>query len=256
VSESISFTLDGRAVSAAPDESIWQVAARQGVDIPHLCWRPEPGYRADGNCRACMVEIEGERVLAASCKRAPTPGMVVKSASARAQKARAMVFELLVADQPARADSHDRESDFWRWIDRAGMSETSRFPARERPAPDLSHPAMAVNLDACIACGLCQRACREVQHNDVIGLALRGRLRSSCRDGRLDLRGLRRMRAGLPDRRLDGEDAARSGDAAPRRLPGSFRRYDLPLLRRRLPDPRAGEGRPHRRRGGARRPGQ
>ena len=174
MSESISFTLDGRAVSAAPDESIWQVAARQGVDIPHLCWRPEPGYRADGNCRACMVEIEGERVLAASCKRAPTPGMVVKSASARAQKARAMVFELLVADQPARADSHDRESDFWRWIDRAGMSETSRFPARERPAPDLSHPAMAVNLDACIACGLCQRACREVQHNDVIGLALRG----------------------------------------------------------------------------------
>jgi formate dehydrogenase major subunit len=170
----IRFTLDGVAVEAAPGESIWQAAARAGVEIPHLCWRPEPGYRSDGNCRACMVEIEGERVLAASCKRMPTPGMSVKAASPRPTKAREMVFELLLADQPPRADSHDSDSDFWRWIDRAGLAATSRFPAREAPAPDLSHPAMAVHLDACIACGLCARACREVQHNDVIGLALRG----------------------------------------------------------------------------------
>ncbi|HXL67936.1 MAG TPA: formate dehydrogenase subunit alpha, partial [Xanthobacteraceae bacterium] len=42
------------------------------------------------------------------------------------------------------------------------------------PAPDRSHPAMAVNLDACIHCNLCVRACREVQVNDVIGMAGRG----------------------------------------------------------------------------------
>ncbi|NNG02871.1 MAG: 2Fe-2S iron-sulfur cluster binding domain-containing protein, partial [Inquilinus sp.] len=57
---SIRFTLDGREGEAAPDESIWQAARRLGTEIPHLCYRPEPGYRADGNCRACMVEIEGE----------------------------------------------------------------------------------------------------------------------------------------------------------------------------------------------------
>ena len=51
---------------------------RQGRDIPHLCYSPEPDYRPDGNCRACMVEIEGERVLAASCKRTPSVGMKVK----------------------------------------------------------------------------------------------------------------------------------------------------------------------------------
>jgi len=71
----IRFTLDGRDVEALPGETIWQVAEREGTEIPHLCYSPEPGYRADGNCRACMVEIEGERVLAASCIRQPTEGM-------------------------------------------------------------------------------------------------------------------------------------------------------------------------------------
>ena len=89
------FTLNGDIVEAAPDETIWQVANRLDVEIPHLCYAPEPDYRADGNCRACMVEIEGERVLAASCIRSPTPGMVVNSTSSRAKSARKMVFELL-----------------------------------------------------------------------------------------------------------------------------------------------------------------
>ena len=65
------FILDGKEVEALEGETIWQVAKRLGTDIPHLCYSPEPGYRADGNCRACMVEIEGERVLAASCIRKP-----------------------------------------------------------------------------------------------------------------------------------------------------------------------------------------
>ncbi len=168
----IQFELDGKMVEAQPGESIWQVAKREGTDIPHLCYSPEPDYRADGNCRACMVEIEGERVLAASCKRMPNVGMKVKSASARAVSARKMVMELLVADQPARETSHDPDSKFWNWADKVDVTE-SRFPANERWASDTSHPAMSVNLDACIQCGLCVRACREVQVNDVIGMAYR-----------------------------------------------------------------------------------
>ena len=174
MTEPVRFTLDGREVEAAPDETIWQAATRLGTEIPHLCHRPEPGYRPDGNCRACMVEIEGERVLAASCIRKPREGMVVRSGSERAFKAREMVFELLLADQPARATSHDPDSAFWNWSDKVGIS-TSRLPASdETPPPDTSHPAMAVNLDACIHCNLCVRACREVQVNDVIGMAARG----------------------------------------------------------------------------------
>src|SRR3954454_24831210 len=150
-SATIQFELDGKQVEAKPGETIWQVAQRQGRDIPHLCYSPEPDYRPDGNCRACMVEIEGERVLAASCKRAPTVGMKVKSESARAVAAQKMVMELLVADQPARETSHDPDSKFWHWAEKVEVTE-SRFPAAERWQSDTSHPAMRVNLDACIQC--------------------------------------------------------------------------------------------------------
>jgi len=173
MSKSIDFVLDGKAVEAAPDETIWQVAKRRGTVIPHLCHRDAPGYRPDGNCRACMVEVEGERVLAPSCLRQPTAGMKVTTSSERAVKARAMVLELLLADQPERRQSHHPNSLLWHWADDAGLT-SSRFERHAAPTPDSSHPAMAVNLDACIHCNLCVRACREVQVNDVIGMAGRG----------------------------------------------------------------------------------
>jgi formate dehydrogenase major subunit len=168
----VSFELDGRQVSARPGETIWAVAQRLGTHLPHLCHKPAPGYRPDGNCRACMVEVEGERVLAASCKREPVEGMKVRTAADRAVRSRAMVLELLVADQPERATSHDPQSHFWSQADFVHVAG-SRFPAAERWGPDASHPAMRVNLNACIQCNLCVRACREVQVNDVIGMAYR-----------------------------------------------------------------------------------
>ncbi|MEL6599164.1 MAG: formate dehydrogenase subunit alpha [Pseudomonadota bacterium] len=177
MADTVKFTLDGREVEATPDESIWEVAKREGTRIPHLCHADEPGYRSDGNCRACMVEVEGERTLAASCVRMPTEGMVVHTGSERADKARKMVMELLVADQPERESAHDKSSQFWDMADMQGVSD-SRFPSVEPdriPLLDDSHVAMKVNLDACIHCNLCVRACREVQVNDVIGMAGRGR---------------------------------------------------------------------------------
>jgi len=173
MSDGVVFSLDGTEVSAAPGETIWQVAQRAGTKIPHLCYADEPDYRADGNCRACMVEIEGERVLAASCIREPTTGMKVVTDSTRADSARKMVMELLIADQPARVDAHDPNSKLWHWADYMGL-DSSRFPSREMPVEDASHPAMRVQLDACIQCNLCVRACREIQVNDVIGMAYRG----------------------------------------------------------------------------------
>ena len=84
--KTIEFSLNGKIVSASNDETIWQVAKRLSLEIPHLCWKDSPGYRADGNCRACMVEIEGERTLAASCLRKPTPGMKVVTSGKRVEK--------------------------------------------------------------------------------------------------------------------------------------------------------------------------
>lgn len=176
MSDKITFTLDGQDVTAQPGETIWDVAKRQGTTIPHLCHKDQTGYRSDGNCRACVVEVEGERTLAASCCRAPSNGMVVHSTSERARKSQQLVTELLLADQPEKTDAHDASSHLWNMADQNGVT-TSRFPALEPdriPLLDDSHVAMSVNLDACIQCGLCVRACREVQVNDVIGMAGRG----------------------------------------------------------------------------------
>ncbi len=167
--QQIAFMLNGKPVAAHPNETIIQTAKRHGVDIPHLCYAEN--MRPDGNCRACMVEIEGERTLAASCCRAPQAGMTVSSVSARAMHSQRMVLELLQSDMPARAYKLDSELEHW-------LHElevrTPRFLPRLSPNADLSHPAIAVNLDACIQCTRCVRACRELQVNDVIGFAYRG----------------------------------------------------------------------------------
>ncbi|MBR2655458.1 MAG: formate dehydrogenase subunit alpha [Loktanella sp.] len=175
MSDPITFTLDGESVTAAAGQTIWEVANGRGLIIPHLCHKPAPGYRPDGNCRACMVAIDGERTLAASCIREPVEGMVVTTNQPREVQARRMVIEMLVADQPAQAVAHDKSSHLWDMASAQGVA-TSRFPAKADHIPllDDSHVAMSVNLDACIQCGLCVRACREVQVNDVIGMAGRG----------------------------------------------------------------------------------
>ena len=175
----IRFRLDGKTVTASPDESIWDVAKREGTRIPHLCHLDEPGYRPDGNCRACMVDVEGERTLAASCIRKPTEGMVVSTDTERARKSREVMFELLAADMRPRQESPDDQADFWLWAESIGIEDSSRFASKfagdgADTGFDISNPAIAVNLDACIACGACVRACREVQVNDVIGMGGRG----------------------------------------------------------------------------------
>ncbi len=182
--DSFDFTLDGRTLNARPGETILQAAKRQspvpGGSIAHLCFTE--GLRAAGNCRACMVEIAGERTLAPSCCRVPQPGMVVQAESPRAVKSRQLVLELLLADMPAAGQKwidgdvkrpHGELSD---WAARSGVTPRPALTAlaRRQPAPDLSHAAMAVNLDACIQCTRCLRACRETQVNDVIGMLHRG----------------------------------------------------------------------------------
>ena len=202
MSDTVKFSLDGVDVTAAPDETIWQVAKREGTRIPHLCYLDKPGYRSDGNCRACMVEVEGERVLAASCQRKVSEGMVVRTDTERADKSRKMVFEMLAADMRAPDEGPDGQSSFWEWARTWSIEGSERLPSKFdglNPSPnqdagpdtmdadtshampesqagihDISNPAIAVNLDACIACNLCVRACREVQVNDVLGMADRG----------------------------------------------------------------------------------
>ncbi|WP_306120909.1 2Fe-2S iron-sulfur cluster-binding protein, partial [Roseitalea sp. MMSF_3546] len=135
VDQTVTFILDGRAVTAEPGETIWTVARREGTRIPHLCHLDKPGYRPDGNCRACMVEIEGERTLAASCIRKPAQGMTVRTDTDRADAARRMVFEMLAADMPARDQSPDDRSAFWQWVETMGIGGSERLPSKFARSP-------------------------------------------------------------------------------------------------------------------------
>ena len=168
-SDQVSFTLNDQPVTAMSGETILQAARRNGVDIPHLCYAD--GLATAGNCRACVVEIDGERVLAPSCCRAPTEGMKVSSNNARARRSQSLVLELLRGEVGEASHTNDSELDHW-----CGQYDLaqSRFGGRHQPKGDLSHPAIAVNMESCIQCTRCVRACREEQNNDVIGLAFRG----------------------------------------------------------------------------------
>ena len=139
----VKFKLNGREVSGRADELLIEIARREGVEIPHLCY--SPGLEPVGNCRACVVEVGGERVLAPSCCRTPAAGMSVTTNSERALKSQKLVLELLQADMPETA--YTRQSELDRWAAKLAIGKP-RFEARAQPAPDLSHPAIAVNLPA------------------------------------------------------------------------------------------------------------
>ena len=176
----VEFTLDHKTIHAYEGETILKAAKRHGIDIPHLCYKD--GMRADGNCRACVVEIKGERTLAPSCCRSATAGMEVQASSERAVKSQKMVLEMLLSDMPDtgykwnETDETQQHGELSDWAARMQVQVRPELKAlrREQPKADISHPAMAVNLDACIQCNRCVRACREEQVNDVIGYAMRG----------------------------------------------------------------------------------
>ena len=176
----VQFTLNGQSVEAPAGKSIFNIAKELGIAIPHLCHKD--GLAPDGNCRACVVEVAGERTLAPSCCRSATPGMQVTTDSVRAVKSQKMVLEMLLADLPEQGHKwlDDRaeapHGELSQWAEHHGVQVRPQLAALRREAvpADLSHPAMAVNLDACIQCNRCQRACRDLQVNDVIGLAFRG----------------------------------------------------------------------------------
>ena len=172
----ISFYLDDKLVEANQSETIWDIAKREDIYVPHLCHNDKIGYKADGNCRACVVEIEGEKSLAASCIRKPTQGIKVSTNNKKVIKSQNLVLELLLTDQPNSRVNRSENNQFRKTLKKRNIKE-SRFSCKDVsliPKVDNSHPAMTVDLNACIQCGLCVRACRDVQVNDVLGMSGRG----------------------------------------------------------------------------------
>ena len=213
ITPTVTFELNGRQVAALPHETLIEVAGREGIEIPRLCYKE--GYEAVGNCRSCMVEIDGERVLAPSCCRHPSQGMKVTTDSPRARRL-AKDGARTAAGRHAGSRVHAQERS--RRLGRKARPRPVALPAHARPAaarryprrhhrqPRRLHPVHALRA---------RLPRRAGERRDRPGLPRRerqDRVRPGRPDGGLDLRGLRRMRASLPDRRPDA--GARGGARA------------------------------------------
>ena len=238
MAESIKFTLDGQEVEAQPGETIFRAARRVGVKLPHLCYTPKPGYRAGRQL---------PRLHGGGRGRAGAGGKLHPHADAghegqdpdRPGEDRAADGGRTAAHRSAR--DRDRARSGLRTLeDRQAAEDRARpFPARRascaRPQPSghggqprRLHPMQSVRPR--LPRGAGQRRDRHggprAQRQD--------RVRLRRPDGRLDLRRLRRVRAGLPDRRADALDAGQRRER-PHRISRPQGRQRVPVLRRRLP---------------------
>jgi formate dehydrogenase alpha subunit len=154
-------TIDGRPVVPAPGDTVLTAARRIGIAIPTLCH--DPVLVPEATCRVCCVEIEGWHGLLPACSTAPSPGMVVHTASATVLKNRRLILELVLDgfgrvedDDPAR-EAHQRLLVMAR---DAGLDTSRPAPAALAPRY-LSHhdAALAISPERCIQCGNCFRYC-------------------------------------------------------------------------------------------------
>ncbi len=171
--ETVHLTIDGKAVEVPRHTTLWEAARRLRIEIPVLCH--EPSLRPVGVCRMCVVEVEGQRTLQASCVREADEGMVVHTQSPLVRKQRRNLAELMMADQPAESRRQERTGDDALFdLARELDAEPGRWPGGNSRPEDASSAVIHVEHQACILCDRCIRACDEVQHNDVIGRTGKG----------------------------------------------------------------------------------
>jgi formate dehydrogenase major subunit len=173
--KTLTLEIDGRSVSVPEGTTVWDAARSASIEIPVLCH--DSKLEPVGVCRICAVEIEGDRVLAASCVREAAEGMVVHTGSDKVERCRDVLTELLVSEQPGRSARQDTTAD----DALVGLAAARGIDTTVLPTASLglrggddSSPVIAVDHEACILCDRCIRACDDLQHNDVIGRTGKG----------------------------------------------------------------------------------
>ena len=206
-SERIEFTLNGSTVAAAPGETIWQVAHREGSRSRICATVPSPATVPTATAAPAWSRFAGERVLAAVVPAQADRGDAGprRHRIGRRSSPRAWCSNCCSPTSPLEGGSARPDPRSGNGPSRRRYVEPVSRACTRAPAPDPRHPAMAVNWTLA-SNAACACACREVQVNDVIGMAARGhrakdRFRSRRPDGDEYLRRLRRVRPGVPDRR-------------------------------------------------------
>ncbi len=171
----VTLTIDGREVTVAEGSTIWAAAKAAGIDIPVLCH--DERFDPVGVCRMCVVDV-GAPAFAASCVRACEEGMEVKTATPEVERSRAVLTQLLLADQPERGRDPKQtttgDNELLALADRYGVTREDGLPLAAGRGTDFSNPVIAVDHDSCILCDRCVRACDDIQGNDVIGRSGKG----------------------------------------------------------------------------------
>lgn len=176
------FTIDGKAISGRPGQTIMEAADAAAVYIPRLC--DHEGLRHQGGCRVCTVKAAGRSVSA--CTQPATPGLEVESETAHINKLRRDLVEMLFHEGnhlcPICEASGNCELQAMAY--RLGMTEETRLPYLEPcRAVDASHPDIALDTNRCISCGRCIRASQDVDLKGVFGYVGRGIHRRVAVDG-------------------------------------------------------------------------
>ena len=236
----VTVEIDGRPVTVPEGTTHLRRGAKQvGVDIPVLCHNER--YDPVGVCRMCVVDTGG-RAFAAACVRPCEDGHAVTTSTPELERSRATLTELLISDQPPRAEDPKQTTTgdnlLLELADRFDVArETTELPCGSGRGTDFSNPVIAVDHDACILCDRCVRACDDIQGNDVIGRSGKGystRIAFDLNDpmGASSCVTCGECVAGLPHRRADQQADQHHPDPAPR---GAGRgRQRLPVLRRGL----------------------
>lgn len=156
-------TIDGSKIEAPSGATLLEAARLAGVRIPTLCHLA--GVHTAGSCRACLVEIEGVRVLQAACAAPAREGQVVRTATARVRRARRLAIELLLSDHRGQCPTCSRNMDCELRALAASLGlETVRWEGAMRPPlTDASTPALLRDSGKCVLCRRCVTVCDVTQ---------------------------------------------------------------------------------------------
>ncbi len=170
----IELTINERAISVEEGTTILKAAQQNGIHIPNMCY--DKRLRPYGGCRLCVVEVEGQPRLFASCSTPAAPGMVVKTETPKLRKARQTVLELLLIHHPLDCPICDKagECDLQDIAYEYGKPEGRFIRHRKAAPPDVRGPLVELTANRCILCGKCVRICAEHQSRGALGLIGRG----------------------------------------------------------------------------------
>jgi NADH dehydrogenase/NADH:ubiquinone oxidoreductase subunit G len=167
--------IDGREVSGREGMTILEAARTIGVEIPTLCHHPD--LTPTGNCRVCVVEMEGARTLVGSCHTPLANGMVIHTASPKVLRARKATVELLMAGHTGECitDEHTPKCDLRKLADQLEGGTPRFLMRRPRWYPiEEFNPYVRRDMSKCILCRKCVGACWEVAKKNVYSIAYRG----------------------------------------------------------------------------------